>query len=153
MTSTRQHRPQNDARITERKDLWKQRGHDVYVEGQNAFRLRSQTATLAGRPHIITVWKDDALITDVKAGREQPWHKVQIMIYMYALAREIPQYRDIRLAGEIVYPIRTVKVPRGSCHGQFIRDLGSLICRLADDECNERIDDGAHPEDRTTEDF
>ena len=141
--------------------------------GTEAFRLRGQTATLAGRQDLITVWKDDALITDVKAGREQPWHKVQIMIYMYALPRALPQYLDSGLRGEIVYPTRTVKVPRGSCHCQFIRDLGALIRRLADDtpatrvpspqecrfgdiaayECDERIDDGTHPEDETTEDF
>ena len=65
--------------LNEKKSQWEARGHDVYVEGQNSFRLRGQSATLAGRPDLIVDRNNEALIIDVKAGREQPSHVVQII--------------------------------------------------------------------------
>ena len=141
--------------------------------GQNSFRLRGQSATLAGKPNLIVVRGKDALIIDVKTGREQPWHVVQVMIYMYAVPRALPQYRDVRLAGEVVYPTRTVKIPRGGLDIQFIQDLGALIRRLAAEtpanrvpspqesrfcdtnaaDCPRRVDEGPDPKEGMTEDF
>ena len=125
--------------LNEQKTQWEARGQDVYVEGQNSFRLRGQSATLAGRPDLIVVRNDDALIIDIKAGQQQPAHFVQIMIYMYALPRALPQYQHAKLAGEIVYPTRTARVPMGSLHTQFIKDLGALIRRLAADKPATRV--------------
>ena len=65
--------------LNEQKTQWEARGQDVYVEGQNSFRLRGQSATLAGRPDLIVVQNDDALIIDIKAGQQQPSHFVQII--------------------------------------------------------------------------
>ena len=120
--------------LNEKKSQWEARRQKVYVEGQNSFRLRGQSATLAGRPDLIVVRSNDALIIDVKAGREQPAHFVQIMIYMYALPRALPQYQHAKLAGEVVYPTRTTRVPMGSLHTQFKKDLGALIRRIAADK-------------------
>ncbi len=145
----------------------------MYVEGQNSLRLRGQSATLAGKPDLISVHGGDALIIDVKTGREQPWQAVQVMIYMHAGPRALPQCRDVRLAGEVVYQNRAVKVPRGCLHNQFIRDLGSLICRQTDDspakrvpnapecrfcdisaaDCPERMDEGSESTGGTTTDL
>ena len=82
---------------------------------------------------------NDALIIDIKAGREQPSHVVQIMIYMYALPRALQQYQHAKLTGEVVYPTRTARVPMGSLHTQFIKDLGSLIRRLSSDKPAARV--------------
>ena len=112
--------------LNEKKSQWEARRQHVYVEGQNSFRLRGQSATLAGRPALIVVRSNDALIIDVKAGRQQPSHFVQIMIYMYALPRALQQYQHAKLAGEVVYPTRTARVPMGSLHTQFKMDLGAL---------------------------
>ena len=125
--------------LNEKKSQWEARSQDVYVEGQNNFHLRGQSATLAGRPDLIVVRSNDALIIDIKAGREQPSHVVQIMIYMYALPRALQQYQHAKLAGQVVYPTRTTRVPMGSLHTQFIKDLGSLIRRLAADKPAARV--------------
>ncbi len=53
------------------------------------------------------------------------------MIYQYALPLALPQYRDVRIGGEVIYPTHTVRVPRGALPNQFIEDLGALIRRLA----------------------
>ena len=55
--------------LNEKKSQWEARRQKVYVEGQNNFRLRGQSATLAGRPDLIVVRSNDALIIDVKAGQ------------------------------------------------------------------------------------
>ena len=159
--------------LNERKTQWEARGQDVYVEGQNSFHLRGQSATLAGRPDLIVVRNHDALIIDVKAGQKQRSHYVQIMIYIYALPRALPQYQHAKLSGEVIYPTRTVRVPMGGLHTQFIKDLGALIRRIAADEpaarvpsehecrfcdittkdCSERVDSQAQVLEANTEDF
>ena len=127
------------ALLNEQKAQWTASGHDVLVEGQNTFRLRGQSATLSGKPDLMVVRDNDALIIDVKTGKEQPWHAVQVMIYQYAIPRALPQYKGMRMAGEVVYPTRTVKVPMGALPGQFIEDLGAHIRRLAADKPAQRV--------------
>ena len=144
----------------------------VYVEGQNAFRLKGKVATLAGKPDLVVVAGQGVTIIDVKTGREQAWHQVQIMIYQYALPLALPQYRIVRASGEVTYPTHTVQVPPDAVSGQFVKDLGALIRRLAADsppgrvpsgpecrfcdisamDCPERMYDGPGPEG-TTDDF
>ncbi|MCY4414893.1 MAG: PD-(D/E)XK nuclease family protein [Chloroflexi bacterium] len=145
----------------------------VYVEGQNAFRLRGKAATLAGRPDLVVLDDRDATVIDVKAGREQAWHRVQVMIYQYALPLVFPQFRDVRFHGEVVYPTRTVQIPQGSLSKQFIQELVNLIRRLGSDtppgrapswsecrfcdisglDCSERIDGDHGLEDIETDAF
>ena len=125
------------------------------------------------RPAALSGGNDDTLIIDVKTGREQPWHAVQVMIYMYALPKALPQYRNLRLAGEVAYPTHTVEVPSIGQDGKFARNLASLMRRLASDtppertpsahecrfcdissvECPERVEDGAQPADGITDEF
>ena len=102
--------------LKEKKSQWEARRQHVYVEGQNSFRLRGRSATLAGRPDLIVVRGNDALIIDIKAGREQPSHYVQIMIYMYALPRALQQYQYTKLAGEVVYPTHGTSTNGKSAH-------------------------------------
>ena len=161
------------ALLNEQKAHWETSGYDVFVERQNNFQLRGQSATLAGRPDLLVVNGDHARIIDVKSGREQPWHTVQIKIYQYAMPRALPQYRLARLAGEVVYPTHTVRVPKGALPDQFIHNLVSLIRRLAADQpparipsrqecrfcditaadCPDRVDVDLSPEQASTNDF
>ena len=87
------------ALLNEQKAQWASERRTVYVEAQNAFRLRGESATLAGRPDLVVVDDCDATIIDVKTGKEQPWHRVQVMIYQYALPLALPQYRNVRIGG------------------------------------------------------
>ena len=162
--------------LNEQKTQWEARGQDVYVEGQNSFRLRGQSATLAGRPDLIVVRNDDTLVID-----DQSWpgaasqHYVQIMIYMYALPRALSQYQHAKLAGEVdLSDADHTSTHTGRLHTQFIQNLGSVdppiggrqaarpLCRAdrnvasatsARLDCPERMDEGSEPEGRTTTDF
>ena len=115
----------------------------VFVEGQNAFRVKGKAATLAGKPDLVVLDGRDATIIDVKTGREQAWHRVQVMIYQYALPLAFPQYRDVRISGEVVYPSHTAPIPTGAVSSRFIEDLGALIRRLATDSPPGRVPSGA----------
>ena len=119
------------ALLNDQKAQWEARGYGIGVENQNAFRLRGRTATLAGKPDLIVSNGNDALIIEVKTGRERASHQSQVMIYRYALPKALPQYQGARIAGEIIYPTRTVKVQQGALPRQFIDSLGALIRRLA----------------------
>ena len=95
------------------------------------------------------------------------------MIYQYALPLALPQYRNVRIGGEVVYPTHTVRIPGGALPNQFIEGLEALIRRLASDtppktvpspqecrfcdisaaDCPERMDRDNEPEKGITTDF
>lgn len=119
------------ALLNEERDRWEYRGYRISMENQNSFRLHGQSATLAGKPDLIAAKDDEVAIIDVKTGREQPWHVVQVMIYMYAVPRALVGYRGARTTGQVVYRDRTVAVPIVEPDGEFVQRLGALIRRLA----------------------
>ena len=127
------------ALLNEQRDQWTRSGYEVRLENQNAFRLRGQSATLAGKPDMLVLNNDRILIVDVKGGQEQPWHHYQVMIYMYALPKAMPEYRDTKFSGEIVYGDHTHRVPQGGIDQGFIQNLGSLIRRIAAPEPPVRV--------------
>ena len=161
------------ALLNDIRDCWLANGYDVFVEQQNAFQLKGRSAILAGRPDLVAVKDNYALIMDAKTGQEQAWHRVQLMIYMYALPRAMPEFRDARISGEIVYPDRVQRVPQGGIHQGFVRDLSALIrrvaapepparvpsaseCRFCDiiaNDCPDRVDADAAPATGDTDDF
>ena len=67
------------ALLNKRRNDWKNGGFSVEIEGQNSFQLRGSSATLAGKPDLITQRDDDAVIVDVKTGHESASHVVQII--------------------------------------------------------------------------
>ena len=162
------------ALLNEQRDLWLQRGYDVRIEDQNSFRLRGHVAVLAGKPDLLILNSNGhVLITDVKAGQERLWHYRQLMIYMYALPRAMPEFRESAISSEIVYPDRVQRVPQGGIDQGFVRDLSALIrrvaapeppprvpsaseCRFCDitaDDCPDRVDAAPEPPTGDTADF
>ena len=143
------------------------------IEGQNSFELRGRSATLVGKPDLITQRDDQAVIVDVKTGQDSPSHVVQVMIYLYAIPRALEQYQNLKLRRQATHLDHTVRIPAEAVQDQFIRNLGTLIRRLAADkpparvhsrqecrfcdisalDCPERVDEGSEPEGRTTSDF
>ena len=119
------------ALLNEHRDRWIQSGYEIRVENQNAFQLRGHSAILAGKPDLLVLNKNRILVIDFKTGQELPWHKFQVMTYMYALPKAMPEYRDFKFAGEIVYPNQTQRVPQGGIDQGFVRDLSTLIRRVA----------------------
>ncbi len=127
------------ALLNDTRRKFEDRGYEVRVEAQNAFRLQGRTATLAGQPDLIVPSSDHILIVDAKTGAEHASHLAQVMVYMYALPRALEQYRDARTSGEIHYPNRIQRVPRGGMDQEFIHRLITLIQRPSNppDKCSQ----------------
>ena len=148
-------------------------GYTVYVENQNSFRLRGRYATLAGKPDLIAVKNNDAIIIDAKTGRASPHHAVQVMVYQYAVPRALEEYRGMEFTGHVAYTKSSLETPISRIDTNFVHNLGSLIRRLADDtpaskvpsydecrfcditsaDCPQRVEGRPNAETATTDDF
>ena len=83
------------ALLNKRKAEWELSHYSVAIEGQNSFQLRGRSATLAGKPDLITQRDGQAVIVDVKTGQDSPSHVVGVMIYLYAIPRALEQYQNL----------------------------------------------------------
>ena len=88
------------ALLNKRKAEWELSHYSVAIEGQNSFQLGGRSATLAGKPDLITQRDGQAVIVDVKTGQDSPSHVVQVMIYLYAIPRALEQYQNLKLRGQ-----------------------------------------------------
>ena len=43
------------------------------------------------------------MIIDAKTARPSPHHAVQVLTYMYAVPRALPEYRDTEFRGHLIY--------------------------------------------------
>ena len=130
------------ALVNEARESREKLGYKVYTEGQNAFRLRGRSATLAGKPDLIAVKNSDAVIIDAKTGKPAPSHAAQVMTYMYAVPKALEQHRGIRFQGHVIYPDGNVQIPASGLDEKFIQNLGGLIRRLASETPARRVPSG-----------
>ena len=115
--------------------------HTVTEEDQNFFRLNGNSgATLAGKPDLIATAPDGAVtVYDAKTGTRKASDAAQVMVYLYALARD-SRYRGRRLEGMLVYADGAeVPVPAGSLDGDFKEGLHDLLVRVTGSELAERV--------------
>ena len=149
------------ALLCDQKRNWESKGYTVLTEGQNTFRLRGKTATLAGKPDLVAVRGNTAVIIDGKTGKDGSAHAVQVMIYLYTLPLTGDRYKELQLHGQVSYQDHTVEVPSAAVDHRFTDRLAGLIRRIASDtpaaqvpssaecrfrditgaDCPERIDD------------
>ena len=106
------------------RDRLAMEGRTVLLADQNTFRLRGSTATLGGKPDLGAVSGHTGTIYDAKTGKPSPAHEVQVLIYMYALPRVLPDYRDKRFDGMLVYPDHDERIPGEAVDDRFIGYLG-----------------------------
>ena len=122
---------QHTAAVTNCRQHWEEQGYTTFTENQNSFTLRGKTATLGGKPDLIAKNGSFGTIVDVKTGSPSPAHGVQVMLYLFAVPRALVQFRDVEFDGKVVYPDHEVSVPASAVDDTFVRNLSSLIHRLA----------------------
>jgi CRISPR/Cas system-associated exonuclease Cas4 (RecB family) len=118
------------ARLNESREHWAERGYTVFTENQNRFTLRGKTASLGGKPDLITRRGGCGTIIDVKTGKPSPSHSVQVMLYMYAVPRALGQYNGVIFNGQVAYSDHVVDIPAAAVDEQFTGNLSRLIHRL-----------------------
>ena len=163
---------EHNTRLNEERERLIADGAAVYVDNQNNFKLRGASATLAGTPDLVSIEDGNVTIHDIKSGQPHVFHSAQVMLYMWAFPLARPQYRDLPMAGRVVYNDYAVDIPSSAVDEVFVDRVASLIKRLADGErpplrtpspsecgfcditsanCPERIDED--PEEAETELF
>lgn len=85
---------------------------------------------------------DPVLIVDVETGQNQPWHQHKVTTYMHALPRALPEHRSADFSGEVMYDDRIELVPQAGIYQGFVRNLGSLIRRIAAPEAPFQVPSG-----------
>jgi CRISPR/Cas system-associated exonuclease Cas4 (RecB family) len=109
-------------------------GKTVRIEAQNFFRLPGRNnVILAGTPDLITASDGKGIIYDAKTGKPNDGDKAQVMIYMWAVPRALPQYKGVKFDGVIKYHSDEVRIPHSALDGSFITRLVELIRRVAAD--------------------
>jgi CRISPR/Cas system-associated exonuclease Cas4 (RecB family) len=102
---------------------YRSRGFRVYVESQNSLRIRGQRgAVLAGKPDIVAVKGDTAIVIDCKTGRPKTSDSLQVRLYMYLLSEwsTHPARGCQRILGEVHYKREedeTVHLPHAAADG------------------------------------
>ena len=79
------------------------------------------------------------MIIDAKTGRPSPHHSVQVLTYMYAVPRALPEYNGMEFRGHVKYPGGNIQIPVSGLDQPFVERLGALIRRLADENPARRV--------------
>ena len=116
-------------------------GFDVAVEYQNEFRLRLQGATISGRPDLVGIRGDEALIVDTQPSQAH-WAQVMHYIMLLQLARDM--YRDVTMSGQVYYgEDNIVEVPESDVDDEFREVVSGLIGRLVGKEAPRKVSSAA----------
>jgi CRISPR/Cas system-associated exonuclease Cas4 (RecB family) len=108
--------------------------YEVFLEGQNTLRVRGHGgAVLVGKPDIVAVKCDTAVIVDCKTGRPRTSDSLQVRLYMYLLSEwsTHPARGCQRILGEVRYkPDRgdTLHLPHAAADG--VADLMKRYLRV-----------------------
>lgn len=162
------------ALLREIRDDLKDQGYTIFFESQNYFELIGKTAKLAGKPDIIALRGDEALVVDGKTGEPRVSHSAQVMLYMWALPKALPKYKHLKFTGMVIYKdaLATTKtIKPKDVTSEFVGNLAALIqrvaankppertpsqaecgfCAITDEDCDERVDEGRKPDDAPPE--
>lgn len=118
--------------LEQTRRYYERQGYSVMLDSQNSFVLRGHTATLAGKPDLVAIRDNEAVVVDVKVGQPNPANTAQVMLYLYALPRAArSRYQGASLSGQVVYPDGPVEVPAEAVDEEFVASVGRLIRRLS----------------------
>lgn len=86
-------------------------GYTVLLEDQNAFTIRGQHVTLAGKCDLVAERGDEVRLVDCKSGQARGADVQQVLVYLLALPLLRPALREKRLTGELQYAAHRLEVP------------------------------------------
>ena len=135
-------------------------GEQTFREDETEIRCRlSNGAVVVGKPDLVTAYRAETFIYDVKTGRERLSDRFQVALYMYLLPLGNSRYSGCKPSGCVVYKDKRVPVPASVIDQAFIDRLQSLLgavtgdtparrisgqdcrfCRITKADCAERIE-------------
>jgi len=104
-------------------------GYSVSKEGQNDIRvIRRSGAVLAGKPDIVAINSNEAVVIDCKTGSQKSSDIQQVLVYMLFLPQSNSQIKGHTLRGELYYKTGDiVQVAHDSLDAGFKQHFGSLM--------------------------
>ena len=115
-------------------------GYNVYIESQNLFRLKGQTATIVGKPDLIGEKYHEILISDAKTGKPEPFPPGAGAHLPVRCSQDLPAVtgQGHPRPGQVRYPDSYAGSPASAVNPEFVGNMGALIRRLAADESARR---------------
>lgn len=118
-----------------RAEQLRAQGYEVYLEGQNDFRLQGHSgATLSGKADIVALKDIDACVIDCKTGAERHSDKLQVLLYMLALPLTVSHCKGRELRGEVQYRDDVVAIAPSAVDEAFRESLKSHMALAASEE-------------------
>ncbi len=130
---------EHDEKLIERALQLHNEDFTVYVENQNSFKYQGHTFDIcvAGRPDIIAIKDDWAVVEDIKTGKPKDSHQMQILLYMSMLPFA-PDTQHLFKGhiphGRLVYSDHILDIPKWSVNQQFRQRLQQLISMLCNSQ-------------------
>ncbi len=102
-------------------------GYVLFTEGQNVFSLKGKTGTLSGKADIVAVKGGEFWVIDTKTGSPKLSDRVQVQIYMWALPKTIPAFKDVKFHGKVIYKSGYSIIPPEEVDTIFVKRLADLM--------------------------
>lgn len=159
------------AMLGDLRDKLSGNGRRLFLERQNKFALDGRSATLGGTADLVAAGDTTATVYDTKTGAPNDAHRVQVMLYMYALPRAKPEFEGVTFDGMVVYEDHEIVIPASAIDDEFVGMMARQILRVSDkkaapkipsatecafceitaSDCPERIEDEVFQESMTTD--
>ena len=110
-------------------------GYAVHTEGQNLFALKGKIGTLSGKADVVAVNGTEGWVVDTKTGSPKASDRVQVLIYMWALPKTIPAFKDVTFHGKVIYKSGYSIIGSEEVDAAFIKkvsDLMKVVCGEAE---------------------
>ena len=128
------------ALVRGRAQVLRSQGWDVYCEEQNSFRVHGtqSNVTFGGKPDIVALSGDQAVIEDCKTGARRDSDLMQLRLYLYLLPRSNEGSflrRYALLSGRVIYSEPPeVPVPHTSIDDRFKTLVRDAVSELAGEQ-------------------
>lgn len=95
-------------------------GYSVFMEEQNAFKLRGQHGiTLSGKPDIIALRDEAVYVIECKTGLPRGADQLQVLVYMLILPYVRPAWKHRAWQGRVRYQDHILEIPASAVDTQF----------------------------------
>ena len=130
---------EHDEMVIKRAEKLQNEGFTVSVENQNSFKYKSPNFDIcvAGRPDIIPIKNDWAVVEDIKAGKPRNSHIMQVLLYMAILpfAPETQHLFNGHIPhGRLVYRDQILELPKWYVDQKFRQRLWQLMAMLCNSQ-------------------
>lgn len=106
-------------------------GWRVRIENENAFRLKGQSAIVAGKMDIVALRDGVVRIVDAKTGQQKHRDFFQLLIYLFALPKCWPELADHAIEGEVCYRDHTVPIGGHELTATRIAEIAAAVKAVA----------------------